>query len=102
MFELPIYIKDYKKENDPIFDNDNYGYTSKNGKVIKFEEGEWSKFADAIGDDYGALDLLRNRNITTIEEWINIKPGNLIGYDRENGMGPVSYTHLTLPTIYSV
>ena len=38
----------------------------------------------------------------TQNEWAGMALGGLIGSQVGNGSGTVSYTHLTLPTIYSV
>ena len=52
----------------------------------------------AIGRQRGAYNRMMRGMVTDLRSWIRV-------YDRELGKAidiPVSYTHLTLPTIYSV
>ncbi|WP_158267056.1 RHS repeat-associated core domain-containing protein [Chitinophaga niastensis] len=86
-YKLPIYFEDYKAEADPTISNDNYGYVNKKGVNVTFEEGEWERFSKAIEDDYGSLDLFNNDKLTKDISWSNLKTGDMVSWDHNDGAG---------------
>ena len=67
----------------------------------------YQRLQDQIVDDNPTAQILEERirdiNITNIASENNINKSDLIAVLQSGGFqGPVSYTHLTLPTIYSV
>ena len=77
---LPVHFSDYKKEADPTFDNDDYGYTDKAGNSHTFEEGDWKGLADAIASNYGAGDFHSkySKFTTQVDDKSKVEPGDLI------------------------
>lgn len=98
-FRLPIYIEDtYKKDSDPTFDNDNYGYTNENGKFVLFEKDDWEALAETIGEYYGSQDLYKDSEIAKDISWEDLQAGDLVGWDYE-GEGNVFHSQ-TVNKVY--
>ncbi|OYU94569.1 MAG: hypothetical protein CFE21_14930 [Bacteroidetes bacterium B1(2017)] len=101
-YKLSVHFEDNKqgKDKDPTFDNDNYGFTKKDGSKVSFKEGQWERFADNIAANYGAADIFNNSKLATDKQWDDLEVGDLMSWKHPDngGFHAQTITEIDRPT----